>query len=125
MNIGMDVEVVDRFASAGDAALRALFTAEERVYCSGFSDSAARYAGTWCAKEATVKALWPWKRLEPRRIEVSRSEDGRPVVGVSGWNPAEHGVALRVSISHCKTVATGSVIAWGPPPRSLEREPSR
>lgn len=122
MNVGVDVESVERFESAADdLALYALFTDEERAYCSGFEDAAERYAGTWCAKEAAVKALWPWERLEPRRIHVRRSVDGRPAVVVSGWDPEQRGVALRVSISHCKSVAFASVIAWGPSSPSAEK----
>lgn len=117
VNVGIDLEEVERFRSGlGDSALRDLFTAAEIEYCAGFDDRAARFAGTWCAKEAAVKALWPWARLEPRRIEVSRAEDGMPRLLVSGWSLAEAGVAVRVSISHSRSIASACAIAWGPRP---------
>ena len=115
-NIGIDVEEVARFASLpDDTTMRGMFTPEELEYCAGFFDAPARYAGTWCAKEAAIKALWPWARLDPRRVAVTRTEDGRPLVLISGWDQAEEQVSIRVSISHSTSVASACAIAWGPP----------
>ena len=85
-NVGIDIERAGRFESvADDQSLRALFTAEERRYCAGSGDAAASYAGTWCAKEAIVKALAPWVVLDPRRVTVARTA-GEAQVLVSGWS---------------------------------------
>lgn len=123
-NVGIDIEEVERFASVrDDATKRALFTSEEAEYCSAFSDAAARYAGTWCAKEAAVKALWPWVRLDPRRVMVSRAGDGRPMLLISGSREIADRVAIRVSISHSGPVAVACVVAWAPRPVRSEPDP--
>lgn len=123
-SVGIDIEEVERFSSVSDdATKRALFTPEELEYCSAFSDAAARYAGTWCAKEAAVKALWPWARLEPRRVSVTRADDGRPMLLISGWREIADRVAIRVSISHSGPVAVACVVAWAPRPARSEPDP--
>ena len=115
-NIGIDIEDIGRFASvAEDPALRSLFSLEEFEHCSRFADSAAHFAGTWCAKEAAVKALWPWVRLEPRLVTVHRTTDGRPSLRIASIDEQTTGTATRVSISQTSTIACASVIAWGPP----------
>src|SRR6478609_4888227 len=112
-NVGVDVEDIARF-ERDDVRLDALFTADELAEAATVNQ-ATRLTGTWCAKEATVKALWPWVRLDPRRVAVSRDGEGRPRVTVSGWDQDAAGVGTRVSISHTSTVATAVVLAWGPP----------
>jgi phosphopantetheine--protein transferase-like protein len=114
-NVGIDVEEIERFAfGPEDVGMRGLFTPEEREYCAGFVDAPARYAGTWCAKEAAIKALWPWARLDTRRVAVARANDGRPHLLISGLDDAAERVSIRVSISHTSSVASACVIAWGP-----------
>src|SRR6478735_6402675 len=115
-NVGVDVEDIARF-ERDDVRLDALFTADELAEAATVNQ-ATRLTGTWCAKEATVKALWPWVRLDPRRVTVSRDADGRPHVAVTGWELAGVGLQLRVSISHTSNVATAVVVAWRPPPSS-------
>ena len=121
-NVGLDIEEVARFSSMpDDATMRGMFTPEELEYCAGFFDAPARYAGTWCAKEAAIKALWPWARLDPRRIAVSRANDRPPLLQISGWNHAEQQVSIRVSISYSISLASACAIAWGPP--GIPRDP--
>jgi holo-[acyl-carrier protein] synthase len=116
-NVGLDVEDVERFASvSNDPGMAGLFTPGEHEHCAISPDAAGRYAGTWCAKEAAIKALWPWVKLDPRRVEVLRADDGRPGVVVSGWDAAASGVTVRVSISHGRSFASACAVAWGPPP---------
>jgi phosphopantetheine--protein transferase-like protein len=113
-NVGIDIERAGRFESlADDQSLRALFTAEERRYCADSGDAAASYAGTWCAKEAIVKALAPWVILDPRRVTVARTA-GEAQVVVSGWSGASAGVTVRVSISDRRPLATAVAFASGP-----------
>jgi holo-[acyl-carrier protein] synthase len=116
-NVGLDVEDVERFASIShDPDMTGLFTPGEHEHCAMSLDPAGRYAGTWCAKEAAIKALWPWVKLDPRRVEVVRADDGRPGVIVSGWDAAASKVTVRVSISHGRSFASACAVAWGPPP---------
>jgi phosphopantetheinyl transferase (holo-ACP synthase) len=119
VNVGIDAESPLRFASGMSAiARRALFAEEEHDHCASFEDAPQRYAGTWCAKEAAVKALSRWVRLEPRRVVVKRAGDGRPYLGISGWNADEAGVSTRVTISSHGRLAIAWVVAWGPRPGS-------
>lgn len=116
-NVGMDIEDVGRFASASnDPAMTGLFTEGEHGHCAISFDAAGCYAGTWCAKEAAIKALWPWVHLDPRRVEVVRADDGRPGLIVSGWDAMTSGVTVRVSIAHGRSFASACAVAWGPMP---------
>lgn len=115
-SVGVDTEEVSRFAAMPESTLQALFRDEELTHGAEFTPAAARLAGTWCAKESVVKALWPWVSLDPRRVLVQRSEDGRPQAHVLGWDAAAAGVTVRVSISHSGSVATAFALAWGPGP---------
>lgn len=113
-SVGIDIERAGRFESvADDQNFGALFTAEERRYCSSSGDAAASYAGTWCAKEAIVKALAPWVVLDPRRVTVARSADDTQVM-VSGWSGMPSGVTVRVTISDRRPLATAFAVASGP-----------
>ncbi len=92
-NVGIDIESVSRFGpDANEAAVLRLFATEEVAQCSGLKDGPSRLAGIWCAKEATVKALSPWVRLDPRRVRVFGAADRRPQVVVNDWSPQEHHV---------------------------------
>jgi phosphopantetheine--protein transferase-like protein len=113
-NVGIDIERTGRFESVDDdERLRALFTAEERRFCSGSGDAAASFAGTWCAKEAIVKALAPWVVLDPRRVTIARTADDAQVT-VSGWSGTASGVTVRVTISDRRPLATAFAVASGP-----------
>jgi holo-[acyl-carrier protein] synthase len=112
-NVGCDVEDIERFLAEG-SALDPLFTLEEIDYCGPLPGGAGRRAGTWCAKEATVKALWPWVRLDPRRVIVTHTSDGIPEVRVDGALPS--GVDIRISIAHSRASATATAVVWGPAP---------
>ncbi|HKG55915.1 MAG TPA: 4'-phosphopantetheinyl transferase superfamily protein [Candidatus Limnocylindrales bacterium] len=116
-SVGVDVEDVARFSGAAtNPRLRGLFAAGEAAHCEAFADADARFAGTWCAKEAAIKALWPWVHLDPRRVTVAHAPDGRPEISIEGWRLEDADVEIRVSVSHTPSVATASAIAWGPRP---------
>jgi holo-[acyl-carrier protein] synthase len=113
-SIGIDVERAGRFDHAGeDPTLQALFTLEERRFCAGAPDVAATYAGTWCAKEAVVKALAPWVVIDPRRVTVQRAADGSRIA-ISDWDGGGRGVTVRVSIADRRPMATAVAFATGP-----------
>lgn len=113
-SVGIDIERAGRFEHvAVDELLRGMFTDEESRYCSRSVDVAATYAGTWCAKEAVVKALAPWVVLDPRRITVVRTAAETEVV-VVGWSGSSLGVAVKVSISDRGPMASAFAVASGP-----------
>jgi phosphopantetheine--protein transferase-like protein len=101
--------------------MRALFTDDEYAACTGARHAASRFAGTWCAKEATVKALSPWLSLEPRQVVVSHTGDGRPSARVAGIHLADHGLEVRLSISETETLALACAVASGPVPSERAR----
>lgn len=114
-NIGTDVESCDRFEHLGEQAnarLLRMFDECEIEYCRRFDDAAERFAGTWCAKEAVVKAAWPWAHLDPRRVVIGHTDDGSPLVLIDGWDAESAGVSIRVSVSHAGGMAVANAIAW-------------
>lgn len=128
VNVGIDLEDVARFsATAGrpGASTDVLFDERELAHARADGQAgdqacesvrAARLTGTWCAKEAVVKALWPWARLDPRRVTVVRDAEGRPTAEVSGQVVERSGLQVQLSISHTSTYASAVAVAWGPPP---------
>ncbi|HYI44834.1 MAG TPA: holo-ACP synthase [Actinomycetota bacterium] len=102
--IGVDVVEISRFRRALDLVPRIearLFTPAERSFCRSSFDPPTRFAGTFAAKEAVVKALGlssihQWAQ----RIEVVRAGSGRPTVLIDG-----NETPAMVSISHEGSVA--------------------
>ncbi|GIJ51689.1 hypothetical protein Val02_85750 [Virgisporangium aliadipatigenens] len=99
--VGVDVEEVDRWADPP----RGLFTEAEHAHCRSMGRPAESYAGRWCAKEATVKALDPFVRVSLRDVEIGVAAGGAPVVRVP-WNGA-----VRLSIAHTERIAVAVAIA--------------
>ena len=116
-NVGIDMESHERFEHLGEsrgATLRYVFDSPEIDYCERFENAAERFAGTWCAKEAVVKAAWPWVHLEPRRVTIGHSEDGAPHASIVEWDADAVGLTIRVSVSHTDGQAIAAAIVWGP-----------
>lgn len=99
VGMGVDMEKVSRFRSPP----RNLFTDAEVAYCMAQASSAEAFAGTWCAKEAVVKALSNFVSVLPRDVEVTRNSSGAPHAQLraaslpSGAGPSPQ---LHVSITH-------------------------
>ena len=109
VGIGVDIEVVERFRSD----VRGLFTAAEQRYCLEQPDTAEAFAGTWCAKEATVKALTGWRLVSLREVEVVRAGNGAPSMTVVGQPSAP---PVYVSIAHASSMALAVAVATVPAP---------
>lgn len=112
--MGVDVEEVSRFRQPPSD----LFTEAEVAYCTAQGDSAEAFAGTWCAKEAVVKALSAHISVLPRDIEVTRGPNGAPraelrasarIAGASGVLPQIH-----ISITHAGGLAVAVAAAVFP-----------
>lgn len=92
--IGTDIEEVKRFKAASAQFLRRVFTAHERAYCDTKAEPWIHYAGTFCAKEAVVKAFAG--KVSLLEVEIRRKKSGQPVAFVKGrLRPT-----LHLSISH-------------------------
>jgi holo-[acyl-carrier protein] synthase len=102
--LGVDVEQHARWRS-GDPRLDRLFTEAELARCRGLADPPAQMAGTWCAKEAAVKAMAPFLTLSLRDVEVVRDALGRPGIRVLPGDLRAHGDRVRVSISRTPDVS--------------------
>lgn len=111
--MGVDVEEVRRFHSSPPG----LFTDAEVAHCTAQADAAEAFAGTWCAKEAAVKALSDVVAVLPRDIEVTRDSRGAPHARLRASSPAS-GVGplpqLHVSIAHAGGVAVAVAAATLP-----------
>ena len=106
--LGIDVVDLDRFrrtlARSPGLACR-FFSADELAYCERHPDPVLHLAGTFAAKEATMKAI----SLTPavaaaRRIRIERGSDGRPVARVGQRE-------IAISISHDGAVTVAVALA--------------
>ena len=111
--IGVDVEEHTRWRT-GQLKTAALFTPAELARCEGMADPPAQMAGTWCAKEAAVKALAAYVTVSLREIEVVHGADGRPGVRVLRKGLQQHGERLRISISRTRDLSV-AVAVYVPP----------
>ena len=92
------------------------FTAEERRYCEGGRDSAARFGARFAAKEAASKALGAPAGIRWTDVEVVRGP-GAPALrlhGVAEEGARRLGVSrVLVSRSHDAGVAAAVVVLEG------------
>lgn len=103
--IGIDTIRISRIKKAieNSAFKERVFTAAEQSYCNGKAESAQSYAGIFCAKEATVKALGVGfgNGVMPSDIEIVHSENGAPALNFYGGAAEKFKpYAASVSISH-------------------------
>lgn len=122
LTTGIDVIEIPRIEAArdrwGQRFLNRVYTEAEIQYCRGRGQ---RLAGRFAAKEAVSKALGVGIRtLRWRDIEILPDRRGKPHVYLHGKAAA---IAKRlgleefdVSITHSRTDAIVTVIAWGEPP---------
>jgi holo-[acyl-carrier protein] synthase len=103
LGIGVDIEAVDRWKDPDPR----LFTDEEHAYCRSRADQAEAYAGTWCAKEAVVKAVLPTAPILTREVSIGRDEAGAPRAEL----PGRLRLRALVSIGHSAGVALSVAVA--------------
>jgi len=114
VGIGVDVEDVARWL---DPSLRldALFTSVELEHAGDGDDRARRLAGTWCAKEAVVKAVSSSAALSLREVRILRDSSGAPRPAFpEGWRELDGRVL--VSISHTLSAAAAVAVMLAAPP---------
>lgn len=112
--MGVDVEDVGRFRQPPPG----LFTDAEVAYCTAQGNPAEAFAGTWCAKEAVVKAVTDYAVVLPRDIEVTRDPRGAPRAEIRATSGRETALPqLHVSISHSGgfAVAVAAAVLPGGP----------
>ena len=113
--------ISDMLSEHGDRFRTRCFTPEELSYAGpGSRVEAERLAARFAAKEAILKAFGTGLRgeMEWTQMEITRTELGRPGVKLHG--PAqtlarELGIHhWAISLTHARTHAMASVIAWSP-----------
>ncbi|MEU4423068.1 holo-ACP synthase [Actinoplanes sp. NPDC024001] len=106
IGIGVDIEEVARWRRPDER----LFTDAERGHCRATGRPAESYAGRWCAKEATLKAVSPFLAVGLRDVEIIAAPDGCPQVRLTGAGAGWAGT-VRVSIAHSPSLAVAVAVA--------------
>ena len=99
-----------------DAFLARVFTAEERAACGDRVHAAEHFAAVWAAKEATLRCLGlSWHRGISWADLGVEFEGTRPRLRVTGAVEqaavALHVTAWHLTLAHCRSYATATVIA--------------
>lgn len=115
--IGIDLVEVSRIREMlekhGPRFKERTFTNVEITYCDSCADPAMHYAARFAAKEAAAKALGTglWNEgVTWTDIEVSREENGKPVLVLHGAAKKHAGDAVcLVSLTHTRELAMAQV----------------
>ena len=117
IGIGTDIESINRFRKypkdKNDRFYKKIFTSFELEYCFKKNDPYPHLTARFAAKEAVIKALSGWKKLQYKHIEVRNDNDKKPFVEILSQdnNPLKKENIL-ISLSHCNDYATAFVIAY-------------
>jgi len=112
ISVGVDIEENIRFSGKlleNDLKLlEKIFTPKELEYCFSDKNSAQHLTARYCAKEATVKALYGIgvKDVYYSDIEVLNNDDGVPYIKISKYPD----IKIKVSLSHTKTNSVATVL---------------
>lgn len=112
--IGTDIEEIERFANKtleqDEKFLRKIFTKKELDYCFSNSQSASHLCARYCAKEAVVKALSQFRISDVyySDIEILNHENGLPYCIIVKYP----NIKVKISLSHSKTYAVATVLAF-------------
>ena len=109
INIGTDIEDVQRIARLKKNTLERVFTKAELDYCLASKNPAEHLAARFAAKEAVFKAL-PFDEIALKKIEVIKDEYNKPQILIHDERAKK--ILFKLSISHTKKYATAFVIAY-------------
>lgn len=119
MNVGIDILEIERFTEIekNETKLKKIFTENEISYFNKFQLKTSHIAGTFCAKEAFVKALKTGftKDLSLLDVEVLHQENGVPYINLDKRKLKKFLPYIRkvdISISHNQTIATAICIIF-------------
>lgn len=109
MEIGTDIEQIDRFENKSNKFLEEAFAKEEIDYAKKFKNEAEHYCAFWCVKEAVIKAFSNPK-IPFLQIVTLHDEFGKPYIMLNETIKTElkkQGFEeIKISISHSKSYAT-------------------
>ncbi|KAG7119016.1 Fatty acid synthase subunit alpha like protein [Verticillium longisporum] len=116
--VGVDVEDISAINIENETFVTRNFTAGEIAYCQKTPSPQSSFAGRWSAKEAVFKSLGVASKgagAALKDIEISKNEDGAPVVNLHGDAAAAAKKAglkeISVSISHSDSQAIAVAVA--------------
>ncbi len=114
--IGTDIVEVERIKKSvsNERFKLKVFSPDELSFIEKKKNPFESFAGNWAAKEAFSKAIGTGVRsFSLAEVEVLRDNLGKPYLKLSGNAlAAADGLSFDVSISHTKTLATATVIAF-------------
>ena len=119
MQVGIDIIEISRFTEIekSEEKLKKMFTKEEINYFSKYTEKLSHIAGTFCAKEAFVKALKTGfcKEVSLLDVEILRNEKGAPYINTNKNKIKQllgEDKSVDISISHSDTMATAICIIF-------------
>ncbi len=109
--IGIDIVEIARFRKLKNISQNKFihnnFSPIEQKYCLSYKDSALHLAGTFAAKEATLKALGK-NDILLSSIEIRRRSNGYAEAYLNGRKLRD----IMISISHTDTIASAIAIKF-------------
>ncbi len=113
MQIGVDIEDSNRFEYRSQSLLDKIFTKSEQEYCLKQAKPSQHFAGKFCAKEATIKALTAYgiKGVYLTDIEIYHDDNNCPCIRV--LKDIHKHLHYKLSISHDRTKAIAFVVVRG------------
>ncbi|MBQ9793141.1 MAG: holo-ACP synthase [Clostridia bacterium] len=119
MNVGIDILEIERFVEIekDETKLKKMFTENEISYFNKFQFKTSHIAGTFCAKEAFVKALKTGftKDIALLDVEVLHQDNGVPYINLNNEKIKKllpNTEKVDISISHNQTTATAICIIF-------------
>lgn len=109
INVGTDIEEVERIGRLESTVLERIFTKSELDYCLTKKNSAQHLAARFAAKEAVFKAL-PFDEVSLKKIEITKDKSGKPQVLLHDDRAKD--IMFKISLSHTDKYATAFVIAY-------------
>jgi holo-[acyl-carrier protein] synthase len=109
--IGVDIENISRFNNLfikKNRLLEKMFNKSEWDYAIKKANPSQTLTGIWCAKEAVIKALYPYKQIFIKEITIKHKSTGEPYAEVN--SKEVNSKAIHISISHAKDYATAVAI---------------
>ncbi|MDD2445421.1 MAG: holo-ACP synthase [Clostridia bacterium] len=115
MKIGTDLTEVKKFYKKKEAFYKKLFTESEINYAKKYKNYAERFAGFFCVKEATMKALGQgYDIIRFIDIETLHLECGKPFINLKETAKKsfeeQGGKKIEISISHTNDIAMAVVL---------------
>ena len=117
MRVGIDVLEIERFSEIekDETKLKKMFTKNEIEYFNKYQHKTCHIAGTFCAKEAFVKAIKTGftKDVSLLDVEVLHYESGAPYINLNNERLNKFiskDAKVDLSISHSNTISTAICI---------------